>query len=149
MRGHKRSACQQSPTPSAFLLGLTCLCHLELQEHPESQSACVHPQWLSPVRLCNLIHCGLPGSSVHGIFQARILGWVAPTHFLDGRGSSGPEVKSMSPALAGRFFTTESLEKPQVSVYPSLTWECSQCTKSLQVPDTKEENPLICFKMSH
>ena len=90
----------------------------------------------------------------HRLWPARLLcPWNFPdkntgvgNHFLDGRGSSGPEVKSVSPALAGRFFTTESLEKPQVSVYPSLMWECSQCTKSLQVPDTKEENPLICFK---
>ena len=27
--------------------------------------------------LCDPLDCSLPGSSVHGIFQARILGWVA------------------------------------------------------------------------
>ena len=27
--------------------------------------------------LCNPINCSLPGSSIHGIFQARILEWVA------------------------------------------------------------------------
>ena len=27
--------------------------------------------------LCNPMNCSLPGSSVHGIFQARILKWVA------------------------------------------------------------------------
>ena len=27
--------------------------------------------------LCDPMDCGLPGSSVHGIFQARILEWVA------------------------------------------------------------------------
>ena len=27
--------------------------------------------------LCNPMDCGLPGSFVHGIFQARILEWVA------------------------------------------------------------------------
>ena len=27
--------------------------------------------------LCDPIDCSLPGSSVHGIFQARILEWVA------------------------------------------------------------------------
>ena len=26
--------------------------------------------------LCDTVDCGLPGSSVHGILQARILGWV-------------------------------------------------------------------------
>ena len=30
-----------------------------------------------PVRLCNPMDCSPPGSSVHRILQARILGWVA------------------------------------------------------------------------
>ena len=37
--------------------------------------------------LCNPMDCSLPGSSVHGIFQARILEWVAIPF---SRGSSGP-----------------------------------------------------------
>ena len=32
---------------------------------------------LSHVRLCNHTYCSLAGSSIHGIFQARILEWVA------------------------------------------------------------------------
>ena len=31
----------------------------------------------SRLRLCNLIDCSLPGPSVHGITQARILEWLA------------------------------------------------------------------------
>ena len=31
----------------------------------------------SHVQLCNSMNCSLPGSSVHGILQARILDWVA------------------------------------------------------------------------
>ena len=31
----------------------------------------------SRVRLCNTMDCSLPGSSVHGIFQARVLEWGA------------------------------------------------------------------------
>ena len=27
--------------------------------------------------LCNLVDCSPPGSSVHGVFQARVLEWVA------------------------------------------------------------------------
>ena len=37
----------------------------------------VEVKWLSPVRLCNSMDCNPPGSSVHGILQARVLGWVA------------------------------------------------------------------------
>ena len=36
---------------------------------------CVHAQ--SCPTLCNPLDCSPPGSSVHGIFQARILEWVA------------------------------------------------------------------------
>ena len=31
----------------------------------------------SCLNLCNPMDCRLPGSSVHGIFQAKILDWVA------------------------------------------------------------------------
>ena len=37
--------------------------------------------------LCDPMDCNLPGSSVHGILQARILEWVA---MLTSRGSSQP-----------------------------------------------------------
>ena len=63
--------------------------------------------------LCNLMDCGLPGSSVYGIFQARILQWVAIS---SSRGSSQPRNRthdSSVSALAGRFFTTEPPGKPK------------------------------------
>ena len=48
-----------------------------------------------------LVDCSPPGSSVHGILQARILEWVAMPSF---RGSSPPRdrthVSYISPALA-------------------------------------------------
>ena len=40
------------------------------------QAACVCES-LSLVQLCDPMDCILPGSSVHGILQARILEWVA------------------------------------------------------------------------
>ena len=45
-----------------------------------SQSSCVfvlYDKSLSCVRLCDPLDCSPPGSSVHGILQARILEWVA------------------------------------------------------------------------
>ena len=37
----------------------------------------VKVKWLSRVRLCrDPLDCGLPGFSIHGIFQARVLEWV-------------------------------------------------------------------------
>ena len=56
--------------------------------------------------LCNPMDYSPPGSSVHGISQARILEWVV---MLSSRGSSqlGDQTHdSMSPALADSFFTT-------------------------------------------
>ena len=54
--------------------------------------------------------CSLPGSSVHGVSQARILGWVAIS---SPENLPNPGIEPTSPALemvshsAGRFFTTE------------------------------------------
>ena len=50
------------------------------------------------------MNCNPPGSSVHGIAQTRTLEWVAIFSF---RGSSWPRDQTVSPALAGRFFTSE------------------------------------------
>ena len=33
--------------------------------------------------LCNPINCSLPGSSLHGTFQARVLEWVAISFSID------------------------------------------------------------------
>ena len=68
----------------------------------------------SCVWLCNPIDCSPPGSSVHGILQARILEWVSiPFSRWSSRPRDWTQVVSLtSPALANRFFTTNS------------TWEC-------------------------
>ena len=50
----------------------------------------------SRVRLCDPMGCNLPGSSVHGILQARRLEWVAISF---SRGPSNPGMKPGSPAL--------------------------------------------------
>ena len=65
----------------------------------------------SCLTLCDPMDYSLPGFSVLGILQARILEWVAMPC---SRGSSQPRdgtCVSLSPALSGRFFTT------------STTWE--------------------------
>ena len=46
----------------------------------------------------------MPGSSVHGILQARILEWIA---ILFRRGSSPPRDRSWVFCIEGRFFTAE------------------------------------------
>ena len=52
--------------------------------------------------LCDPMDCSLPGSSVHGILQARILEWAAMPF---SRGSSWPRDRTRVSWIAGRFFT--------------------------------------------
>ena len=52
--------------------------------------------------LCDPMDCSLPGSSVHGILQARILKWVAIPF---SRGSSWPRERTWVSHIAGKFFT--------------------------------------------
>ena len=58
--------------------------------------------------LCDHMDYSLPGSSVHGILQARILEWVA-IPFSEDLPDLGIEPRSLtSPALAVEFFTTST-----------------------------------------
>ena len=66
----------------------------------------------SHVWLCNTRDCSPPDFSVHRMFQAKILEWVAIS---SSRGSSWPRDQSLifvPLALAGGFFTTEPPGKP-------------------------------------
>ena len=56
---------------------------------------------LSRVRLCNPTDCSPPGSSVHGILQARTLEWVAIPF---SRGSSQPRDRTQVSCIVSRFF---------------------------------------------
>ena len=55
----------------------------------------------SCLTLCDLMDCNLPGSSVHGISQAKILGWVVISF---SRGSS--QRRDWTCVLCRWFFTT-------------------------------------------
>ena len=58
---------------------------------------------------CYHMDCSLPGSSVHGISQARILEWAVISLSEE---SSQLRDQIPFPALAGGFFTVEPLGKP-------------------------------------
>ena len=70
---------------------------------------CMHAKLLqSCPTICNPMDSRLPGSSVHGILQARILEWVAISF---SRESCNPGIEPgslMSPALACGLFTTSA-----------------------------------------
>ena len=70
--------------------------------------------------LCAPLSCSPPGSSVHGIFQARIPEWVAIS---SSREFSKPRDQiraSCVSCIAGRFFTTEPPGKPKCFTCISL-----------------------------
>ena len=71
---------------------------------------CVHAQWC--LTLCDPMDWSWPGSSVHGIFQARQLEWVAIFY---SRGSSQP-----------RDWTHVSCFDRQI-LYHCATWEVPSC----------------------
>ena len=63
--------------------------------------------------LCGPMECSLPGFFVHGISQARILEAADVSFSTESfQPRDQTHVSYMSPAVAGRFFTTEPLGKP-------------------------------------
>ena len=48
----------------------TCVCFMLMCEGDDEVKS------LSRVRLCDPTDCSIPGSSIHGIFQARVLEWL-------------------------------------------------------------------------
>ena len=60
---------------------------------------CAHTQWCPT--LCDPMDCSLPGSSVYGILQARILEWVAIPF---SRGSSHPRDRTSVSCIGGWIF---------------------------------------------
>ena len=66
---------------------------------------------------CSLMDCDLPGSSVHGISQARILEWVAIS---SSRGSSWPRDWTHISYIAGEFLTRWTTGEACVNTYMHL-----------------------------
>ena len=78
----------------------------------KGQGVCAHARSLqSCLTLCNPLDHSLPGFSVHGVLQTRILEWVAFSSPGDLPNSRIKSTSLRSSALGVRFFTT------------STTWE--------------------------
>ena len=83
----------------------------------QSSYTCLHQSQLAGMcpTLCSPMDCSPPGSSVHGILQARLLEWVAIPFSRGILRTQGSDLCILtSPALAGGFFTT------------SATWEVQE-----------------------
>ena len=99
--------------------------------------SCVLVVWLCPA-LCNLMDCSPPGFSIHGIFQTRVLEWVAISFF---RGSSWPRDQTCVSCVfcIGR----------QI-LYRSATWEdiynytCIYIRIYIRTKSVKKEEIYVC-----
>ena len=115
---HRVAIWSSSPTP------------IFISEQSESEVT-----W-SCLTLCHAMDCSLPGSSVHGILQARVLEWVAIAF---SRGSSRPKDRTWVSHIPGRHFnlwvTREAQSESEV-VQSYLTlcdpMDCSLPGSSLQ-----------------
>ena len=89
---------------------------------------CVLVTKLCPT-LCDPMNCSPPGSSVHGISQARILDWIA-IHFP--RRSFWPRDQTQVSCTAGRFFTIWATGEAHPSPHQplSMLFHCSKSNVS-------------------
>ena len=92
-------------------------------------------QWLIPQKcptLCDPMDHSPPGSSVHGILQARILEWVA---IFFSRGSCWPRDQTQVSHITGRFFTIWATSESDILGFPGGTSDkepacrCRRCKR--------------------
>ena len=112
--------------------------------HPSGSSLF---QWCSIIQpcppLCGPLDCSPPGSSVHGVLQARILEWGAISFSRD---LPDPGIECSTPTLAGRFFTLSHLGRsPKSKLWLSKAthsfWHFWQITRTNQTKSmTKIKN---------
>ena len=99
----------QPKLPLLMLFSIFCI--ILLQPSSKRPDPCICPIWKflkvkvaqSCLSLCYPMDCSLPGSSVHGIFQARILEWVAISL---SRGSSRSRDRTLVSCIGVSFFTS-------------------------------------------
>ena len=89
-------------------------------------------QWC--LTLCDPMDCSPPGSSIHGIFQARVLEWVAIAF---SRGSSWLRDRTLVSHIADRCFTVWSTRE--------ALWQTKSKKHSLTAAKTKT----ILQKVNH
>ena len=83
--------------------------------------------------LCDTMDCSLPGSSVHGIFQSRILGWVVISF---SRRSSQHRGWTRVSHIVGRCFTvwaTRGSRHCNSAHFPLIFSASSTCSGSCQL----------------
>ena len=88
------------------------ICHQVMG--PDAVSWSCHEVTQSCLTLCDPMDSSPPGSSIHGIFQATVLDWVAISF---SRGSSRPKDQTQVSHIAGRCFTVWATKEAQIFLY--------------------------------
>ena len=83
-----------------------------------------------------IAYCSLPGSSVHGIFQAIVLKWIAISFF---RGSSWPRDRTRVSHVVDRCFTVWATREVQVCVHVYIC----VFTYTLTIPWSRQRRLII------
>ena len=94
-------------------------------DHKDFEWCCILIYWVSEwvkvaqlcLTLCDPMDCTQPASSVHGIFQARILAWVAVPF---SRGSSQPRYWTQVSHIAHGFFTIWTTREAHINLLVSV-----------------------------
>ena len=79
--------------------------------------------------LCDPMDCSLPGSSLHGILQARVLEWVAISF---STGSSQPRDQTRVSCIPGRRFNLWATSRSLLIIFFILLFSHSVMSDSLQ-----------------
>ena len=99
---------------------------------------------LCPV-ICNPMDCSPPGSSVHGILQARMLEWVA---ILFSRGSSQLRAQTWVSSITGGFFTIWATREALASLNLTIldtSYHNSQDTETLHPSISDEQTKTMGY----
>ena len=103
--------------------------------------------------LCDPTDCSPPGSSVHGILQARILEWVAISFFRD---LPDPGMEPGSPTLQADSLLSELPGKPNImgpdfgpQVKTLLTWRSNQSILKEISPGCSLEGLMLKLKLQY
>ena len=102
-RGHEPSCASDGTWTHSELCNSLCMCEVA-QSCPT---------------LCDPVDCSLPGSSLHGILQARILEWVAMSF---SRASSQPRGRTWVSRIVGRRFYLW-VTSIDYMTHPSVRWQ--------------------------
>ena len=76
------------------------------------------------------VGCSPPGSSIHGIFQARVLEWAAIAF---SRGSSQPRDRTRVSCIAGRYLPTCATREVYTVAQKGLLFSNSSSTEALLI----------------